>query len=203
MEKYVRNVRFILICNYVGQIIPALQSRCTRFRFSPLPLGALKARVDDVAHSEGLVVEEEAVEAIIKLAGGDMRRILNVLQAAAAARPGPNASITEDAIYAVTAAPHPAALDRIFRTLLDQTDFTAALAVIRQLQISKGLALMDLLRAMFDRCAEIQLPDDMRIFLTRHLADVEFRLAKGSSESVQLLAMVGVFFASRSFLVVP
>ena len=37
MEKYVRNARFCLICNYVSKIIPALQSRCTRFRFQPLP----------------------------------------------------------------------------------------------------------------------------------------------------------------------
>lgn len=34
MEQYTKNVRFCLICNYVGQIIPALQSRCTRFRFN-------------------------------------------------------------------------------------------------------------------------------------------------------------------------
>lgn len=198
MEKYVKNVRFVLICNYVGQIIPALQSRCTRFRFSPLPVDILKTRIKDVARLERLQVDDKAADAIIKLAAGDMRRILNVLQAAAAA--APTEAIGEDIIYAVTAAPHPADLDRIFRTLLDQTDFTAALSLIRQQQLSRGLALMDLLRAMFDRCAEIQLPDTMRIFLTRHLADVEYRLAKGSNEAVQLSAMVGAFFASRSLL---
>lgn len=36
MEKYTKAVRFCLICNQDIRIIPALQSRCTRFRFRPL-----------------------------------------------------------------------------------------------------------------------------------------------------------------------
>src|ERR1700741_3407253 len=36
IEKYTMHTRFCLICNYVNKIIPALQSRCTRFRFGPL-----------------------------------------------------------------------------------------------------------------------------------------------------------------------
>jgi DNA polymerase III delta prime subunit len=31
IEKYARNVRFCLICNHLSNIIPAVQSRCTRF----------------------------------------------------------------------------------------------------------------------------------------------------------------------------
>ena len=36
IEKFTRNARFCIICNYASKIIPALQSRCTRFRFAPL-----------------------------------------------------------------------------------------------------------------------------------------------------------------------
>lgn len=126
MERYVRNVRFILICNYVGQIIPALQSRCTRFRFSPLPEPVLRQQVTQVASLEHIVVDPRAAQAVIRLAHGDMRRILNVLQAAAAAA-ARTARITEEIVYGVTAAPLPADLDRLFRTLLDQTDYSSAL----------------------------------------------------------------------------
>ena len=55
MEKYVKNVRFIIICNYVGQIIPPLQSRCTRFRFAPLPLNCLQERMDYVIEKENIL----------------------------------------------------------------------------------------------------------------------------------------------------
>ena len=40
IEKFTRNARFCIICNYASKIIPALQSRCTRFRFAPLSKGA-------------------------------------------------------------------------------------------------------------------------------------------------------------------
>ena len=36
IEKYTKNARFCLICNCISKIIPALQSRCTQFRFAPL-----------------------------------------------------------------------------------------------------------------------------------------------------------------------
>ena len=53
IEKYTRNTRFCLICNYVSKIIPALQSRCTRFRFPPLDVGYVQDRLQHVVHQEG------------------------------------------------------------------------------------------------------------------------------------------------------
>lgn len=45
--------------------------------------------------------------------------------------------------------------------------------MLHQAQIAKGLALADILKAMFERLAEVSIPNDMRIFLTKHLADIE------------------------------
>lgn len=52
IEQYTRNVRFCIICNYVNKIIPAIQSRCTRFRFSPLPLVQVEKRLASVVGAE-------------------------------------------------------------------------------------------------------------------------------------------------------
>ncbi len=43
---------FCLICNYVSKIIPALQSRCTRFRFAPLAPQHVEDRIHYVAQRE-------------------------------------------------------------------------------------------------------------------------------------------------------
>ena len=52
IEQYTKNVRFCIICNYVYKITPAIQSRCTRFRFSPLPIPEVEKRLVGVIDSE-------------------------------------------------------------------------------------------------------------------------------------------------------
>lgn len=83
IEKFTRNARFCLICNYVSKIIPALQSRCTRFRFAPLMPSQIRSRLIDIAKTENVQLEESGVNAILDLSNGDMRRVLNLLQSTA------------------------------------------------------------------------------------------------------------------------
>lgn len=80
IEKYTKNARFCLICNYVSKIIPALQSRCTRFRFAPLSEEQAMSRTVVVAQAEGVKLVDQGLEACIRLGCGDMRRCLNILQ---------------------------------------------------------------------------------------------------------------------------
>lgn len=53
IEKYTKSTRFALICNHVNKIIPALQSRCTRFRFAPLDEIHVSERLKHVIAAEG------------------------------------------------------------------------------------------------------------------------------------------------------
>jgi len=52
IEQYTKNVRFCIICNYVNKIIPAVQSRCTRFRFSPHPISEVERKLSYVIKAE-------------------------------------------------------------------------------------------------------------------------------------------------------
>jgi replication factor C subunit 3/5 len=55
IEKYTRNTRFCLICNHVNKIIPAIQSRCTKFRFGPLAEPQVRMKLDEVIKKEKCV----------------------------------------------------------------------------------------------------------------------------------------------------
>ena len=69
IEQYTRNVRFCIICNYVNKIIPAIQSRCTRFRFSPLPISEIERRLTSVIQNEGYIILLSLLVLVLKPAG--------------------------------------------------------------------------------------------------------------------------------------
>ena len=56
MEKFVENVRFCLICNWVSKLIPAIKSRCTEFRFKPLKPEMIRPRLEHIVQAERLVL---------------------------------------------------------------------------------------------------------------------------------------------------
>ena len=60
-------------------------SRCTRFRFTPIDISAIKDRLNTVIIKENVNISPEAIDALLKLSNGDMRRALNVLQSCKAA----------------------------------------------------------------------------------------------------------------------
>ena len=103
IEKYSSHTRFCLICNYVSKIIPAIQSRCTRFRFAPLEHKHMTNRISEIAKLENCTVTADGLDALLKLSQGDMRRILNIMQACVMAFPTVNA----DSVYNCTGKPHP------------------------------------------------------------------------------------------------
>ena len=110
VEKYSKTTRFCLICNYVAKIIPALQSRCTRFRFGPLTDESVSAKLAQVCATEGLNLDERASKAIVRLSGGDMRKVLNILESCSLSY----RQIPESKIYEVTGRPSPDTVERIY-----------------------------------------------------------------------------------------
>ncbi|KAH7441432.1 hypothetical protein KP509_03G038100 [Ceratopteris richardii] len=131
IEKYTKNTRFCLICNYVSKIIPALQSRCTRFRFAPLSVENVTGRLQYIIREEGLDATESGLAAIVRLSNGDMRKALNVLQSTHMAYP----HITEEAVYLCTGSPFPKDIEQIAYWLLNESFHKAVSCILSLLQI--------------------------------------------------------------------
>ena len=206
MEKYTANTRFCIIANYTHKLSPALLSRCTRFRFSPLKDADIRSLVDRVIGDEAIDIRPDAVDALVKLSKGDMRRALNVLQACYASstplpppdQPRPDArslqhdQITQSTIYECIASPHPADIQSILNTLLSPScDVTMCLQTINKIKAQKGLALADILTALSEELVMKDVPSQTMVAWMDGLADIEWRLSGGGSDAVQTGGMVG------------
>ncbi|KAI7886184.1 P-loop containing nucleoside triphosphate hydrolase protein [Lichtheimia hyalospora FSU 10163] len=189
IEKYTKNVRFCIICNYVSKIIPAIQSRCTRFRFAPLKLDQVEGRLEKVVRSEGVNLTEDGKKALIQLSKGDMRRVLNILQACHSAYE----RVDSAAIYNCTGQPHPEDIERVANWLLTENDFNKAYSSIGNLQRDMGLSLQDIISEVYNYILGIDLPAVTYQHLLEQLAELEYRLAEGANEKIQLGALLGAF----------
>lgn len=83
METYSGVTRFCLICNYITRIIDPLASRCSKFRFRPLDNSDALNRLVYIKQEEGMTVEEGVLEELLKIASGDLRKAITLLQSAA------------------------------------------------------------------------------------------------------------------------
>ena len=80
METYSRVTRFCIICNYISRLIPPISSRCAKFRFKPVPHDAMIDKLQYIARSEGISMDDDTFVELIRLSEGDMRRAIGMLQ---------------------------------------------------------------------------------------------------------------------------
>lgn len=100
--------------------------------------------------------------------------------------------ITNTTIYDCIAAPHPDDIQIILSTLLENADITSCLNTVNILKGNKGLALADILTALGEELAKLEVPPQTRVAWLEGLAEVEYRLSGGGGEVVQTGGLVGV-----------
>ncbi|KAA0157210.1 hypothetical protein FNF29_00562 [Cafeteria roenbergensis] len=195
IEKYTKNTRFCLICNYVSRIIPALQSRCTRFRFPPLKRSEMEARLREIIDLERVNATETGVQAILRLAQGDMRRVLNVLQATSLGFD----TVDEASVYACTGDPSPKDIRLITQALLTSS-VAETFELIRDMQASRGLALGDIMQGVARVMERAVQPAKAKAALFSALSRIEVRLASGTPDKHQVGALIAAFVQMRELL---
>jgi len=190
METYSATVRFILICNYSSKIIPPIQSRTAVFRFRTLSEEDVRKFIGWIVQGENLEVEEEAVKAIMHLCEGDLRRVANLLQAAATL----GSKITEEMIYEVASQARPQDVKRMLQLALNGR-FKDAREILYKMLVNQGLAGEDVVREIHRQVYALDLPEEAKIRLVEAIGEYEFRISEGADALIQLEALLARFAA--------
>ncbi len=188
MESYAQTCRFILSCNYSSKIIDPIQSRCAIYRFRALGRDALKEEIQRIAKKESLTIQDGAIDAIVYIAQGDMRKAINALQGAAII----SREIDEKMVYAITATARPDEIDELLDLSL-HGDFEGAEAVLQKLLQERGIAPNELINQCYRVLIKRPLDQGLRVALIDQLGVTDFRLSEGANSEIQMEALIAQF----------
>ncbi|MDR0767477.1 MAG: replication factor C small subunit [Methanosarcinales archaeon] len=193
MEKYSSNCRFILSCNYSSKIIEPIQSRCAIYRFRSLTDEAIAKRIQYIAGCENLTITEDGLKALVYVAGGDMRKAVNSLQATAFIQK----DIDEETVYKITATARPEDVLDLIQTAL-AGEFKNARDKLNVLVFEQGLSADDVMNQIYRALFKIEdLSDSEMIRLIDAVGEIDFRITEGANEKIQLEALIAHFALLR------
>lgn len=196
MELYTASTRFILAANYPSKIIEPIQSRCAVFRFTPLSKEDVVGRLKYIAEKESVKYTDDALETIYDLSEGDMRKAINILQAASAL-----GEATVETVYKVVGLAHPREVRQMLQLALNG-NFNEARSKLRDLMLNYGLSGLDIIKQIHREIfsSDLKLPDEARILIADLAGEIQFRLVEGSDDEIQLNAFLArLAFMGRKF----
>jgi replication factor C subunit 3/5 len=184
IEKYSNNTRFCLICNYINKIIPAIQSRCARFRFPPLTIKDISIQLNNICSNEGLIIENSAIEALYRISKGDMRMIINIVQICIPVLE--NKTINDKIIYKCTSKPSNTLIKEIM-DIIDNNSLINAFYEIKE--ITKNYNLIDIVSFIIDEIVIMDIKSGKKCQLLIELAEIENNIV--FSKDVQIDIQLG------------
>ncbi len=185
MERYSKICRFILSCNYSSKIIDPIQSRCAIFRFKSLSAQDVEKFLRMIVEKENVDIEEDALQGLVHVARGDMRRAVNSMQVAASL----GRKIDLDTVYQTTGLANPEEVRTMLETALDG-NFVRARDMLDTIMINFGLSGQDIIRQIHSMFFELSISDAEKVRLVDKTGEIEFRIVEGSSERIQLEALL-------------
>ncbi|MBD3254430.1 MAG: replication factor C small subunit [Candidatus Lokiarchaeota archaeon] len=194
MEKYTKNCRMILICNYSNKIIPPIQSRCVVFRFAPLSNDDIKERVKMVAEREEISLEPNGLTALVEVSRGDCRRAINYLQSCGTI----SKKIDQEIIFRVAGEVPPDKIKNILNTAIEG-ELQLSVKLLKDLVKEYGLSGRNIIKNLHREIYDLNVSETQKIKLSKLLAEYEYRLSQGGTEEIQLQALLANIVLLKGF----
>ncbi|RLJ02124.1 MAG: replication factor C small subunit [Candidatus Aenigmatarchaeota archaeon] len=185
MENYSETCRFILDCNYSSKLIEPIQSRCVVFRFRPITQEDIKKYFERIEKGENIKIKEDAISAIYKECGGDLRKATNILQACASI----DKEISEDTVLEVIGKAKRKDIEKLLNLAIGGK-FLESRKKLYNLMIDQGVSPDDLLKQIYSQIFELEIDDNEKLRIIKLLADYEFRIVEGSNPLIQIEAFL-------------
>ncbi len=185
MEKYSAETRFILSANYASKIIDPIQSRCVVFRFKSLNEDDMREYIKRIAKGEDLDIDDKAVDALLYVSEGDMRKLTNIMQSCAMHNP----KITDTSVYDISAKARPKEIVSMLKCSIGG-DFDGARKELENLMLRQSLSAEDILKQSYTEAQTINADERLKLAIIKEIGEANFRIVEGANERIQLESML-------------
>ena len=182
IEDTSQTTRFIIICNYLSQIIEPIQSRCVIFKFRRLSKEDVSDYLSFICKNEGVKFEEKAFSTIYESTLGDLRHSINILQAAAGM-----GSVSSSNVISSIGLSGKTRVKEIMKLALSGKFHEARFRLFELMQVY-GMSENDFLKYANQEAYELKLdrPDEFAALM----AEYDYRLVTGAHPEIQLVALL-------------
>lgn len=202
VEKYVNNVRFCFICNYLKKINPAIQSRCIMFRFKPIPDENMFNFINLITKKEKLKLNANAKNLIIDKSNGDMRKLLNILQSIYMYSTfNKNKIINENDIAKILSCPTNECITKII-LFIQNNNLKNSIEFITKIIIDYGISLNELITCIYEKinnhiiCKDdnIKYSNEKCCQIIKNITIINENLTSCNSDNIQLISFISIFY---------
>jgi replication factor C small subunit len=182
IEDSARTTRFVIICNYLSQIIEPIQSRCVVFRFTRLPKEDVIGHLKMICEQQKVKYEEKALAQIYEATGGDLRHSINIMQAASGMGLVSAASVT-----AAMGLSGRSRVGEVLRLAMSGK-FNESRAKLLELTQVYGMSEGDFMKYANQEAYEMEIenPEEFAAIM----AEYDYRLTAGAHPEIQLSALL-------------
>ncbi|HEV2877471.1 MAG TPA: replication factor C small subunit [Nitrososphaeraceae archaeon] len=182
IEDTSQTTRFIIICNYLSQIIEPIQSRCVIFKFRRLSKEDVSDYLRFICKNEGVKFEEKAFSTIYESTLGDLRHSINILQAAAGM-----GSVSSSNVISSIGLSGKTRVKEIIKLALSGKFHEARFRLFELMQVY-GMSENDFLKYANQEAYDLKLdrPDEFAALM----AEYDYRLVTGAHPEIQLVALL-------------
>ena len=182
IEDTSQTTRFIIICNYLSQIIEPIQSRCVIFKFRRLSKEDVSDYLRFICKNEGVKFEEKAFSTIYESTLGDLRHSINILQAAAGM-----GSVSSSNVISSIGLSGKTRVKEIIKLAVSGKFHEARFRLLELMQVY-GMSENDFLKYANQEAYDLKLdrPDEFAALM----AEYDYRLVTGAHPEIQLVALL-------------
>lgn len=186
IEKYSSVTRFCFICNYINQIMEPIASRCVKIRFRPINNVLMVDKLNSIAVSENLVIDNNSLDLLVKICKGDMRKGIMLLQNVKYV----SNNITEDTIYDAANLIDNNKIDSLINQAIACKNIAEVIKLSKDIQC-KGVPIHNLLIQLTESIINSnKFSEQDKCEISIYFSEVEKRLIDSAEESLQFLSVV-------------